>query len=414
MKFNSTYLYIALSSAALCVVLMIQVNWILETANMKEELFSEKANMVLSKTAEAINAGNEARQNPEIVADKQDTKKIDSLLHHYMGVYNIHINYVFELRKGTLVPKALAPPGNLLGFKNTLKEQPGTYQTCLSDTPDRPGLLLKLVFPEKRQFILAEMGPMFVMSVLLILLVLVMTWKTIMSLLREKRISEHTTEFVNNMTHEFKTPLTNIALAGRMICKDLHMEDKSRHYSGIILEENEKLIQQVEQVLSMTALERGEIPLQTMALDGHEIIHEALKCIKLQIENRMGQVALQLEATNTKISGDRTHLCNAFCNLFDNAIKYSKDQPVITIRTSDNGPYLRIEISDRGIGIEKKYQKKVFNKFFRVPTGDRHDVKGFGLGLAYIRKIIELHGGSITMESDMGIGTHFTIILPNA
>jgi signal transduction histidine kinase len=414
MKLNSTYLYITLSSVALCVVLVIQVNWILETAKMKEELFSEKANMVLSKTAEALNSGNEARQNPEIFADKQDIKKIDSLLHHYMGVYNIHINYGFELQEGTLVPKALAPPGNILGFKNAMKEQPGTYQTCLSDTPDKPGLLLKLVFPEKRQFILAEMGPMFVMSVLLIVVVLVMTWKTIMSLLREKRISEHTTEFVNNMTHEFKTPLTNIALAGRMIYKDLRTEDKSRHYSGIILEENEKLIQQVEQVLSMTALERGEIPLQKMELDGHDIIHEALKCIKLQIENRMGEVSLQLEATNTKISGDRTHLCNALCNLLDNAIKYSRNQPHISIRTSNNGSYLRIEMADRGIGIEKKYQKKVFNKFFRVPTGDIHDVKGFGLGLAYIRKIIELHEGTITMQSDKGIGTHFTMILPNA
>ena len=233
--------------------------------------------------------------------------------------------------------------------------------------------------------------------------------------MKEKKISEHTTDFLNNMTHEFKTPLTNIALAGKMIIKDpaVNPEDKIKHYSEIILEENEKLRLQVEQVLSMTALERGEIPLQKTELDFHELIHESLKYISIQIENKQGNIKLNLDAERPVVMGDRTHLTNALCNLVDNAIKYSREKPELTIQTSNTGQNLIVVISDEGIGIEKEYQKKVFDKFFRVPTGDVHDVKGFGLGLAYIKKIVELHGGTIELQSEKGKGTTFTITFPN-
>jgi signal transduction histidine kinase len=233
--------------------------------------------------------------------------------------------------------------------------------------------------------------------------------------MKEKQISEHTTDFLNNMTHEFKTPLTNIALAGRMVIKEpnIRQEDKIKHYSGIILEENEKLRLQVEQVLSMTALERGEIPLQKTELDFHQLIHHALKYINIQIESKHGHVSLNLDAAEFVVMGDKTHLTNALCNLIDNAVKYSKGEPVLNIQTTNADKKLIIEVSDKGIGIEKEYHKKVFDKFFRVPTGDVHDVKGFGLGLAYIKRIFELHGGTIGIQSEIGKGTTFTIYLPH-
>jgi two-component system phosphate regulon sensor histidine kinase PhoR len=275
---------------------------------------------------------------------------------------------------------------------------------------------LKLIFPEKKQYIIAEMGIPFIISVFLIIVVLILFWRTVLSLMKEKKIAEHTTDFLNNMTHEFKTPLTNIALAGKMIQKDsgINEGDKLKHYSGIILEENEKLRLQVEQVLSITALERGEIPLHKTELDFHALINESLKCISLQIENRHGSVNLNLDAISFVIMGDRTHLTNALCNLIDNAIKYSKEKPELSIQTLNNNHHLIVLISDNGIGIEKEYQKKVFDKFFRVPTGDVHDVKGFGLGLAYVKKIINLHGGTIELRSENEKGTAFTITLPNA
>jgi len=280
---------------------------------------------------------------------------------------------------------------------------------------NKNGWALKLIFPEKKQFIMAEMGTLFITSVILILIVLVMFWRTTLSLIREKKISEHTTDFLNNMTHEFKTPLTNIALAGKMIIKDStsKQEDKIKHYSGIILEENAKLKLQVEQVLSMTALERGEIPLRKSELDFHELINDSLKYISIQIENKQGNLKLNLDADKFIVMGDKTHLTNAMCNLIDNAIKYSKGKPELSIQTSAVAENLIVIVSDKGIGIEKEYQKKIFDKYFRVPTGDVHDVKGFGLGLAYIKKIIELHGGTIELQSEKGKGTTFTITLPN-
>jgi two-component system phosphate regulon sensor histidine kinase PhoR len=255
---------------------------------------------------------------------------------------------------------------------------------------------------------------MFITSVTLILVVLVLSWSTILSLFREKRISERTTDFLNNMTHEFKTPLTNIALAGKMMTRDTNIghEDKVRHYSGIILDENEKLRHQVEQVLNMTALERGEIPLQKTTLEVHQVIGDALKSISIQVENRQGTVSLGLGADRHMVTGDRTHLLNVFGNLLDNAVKYSPLAPEIAIRTFNRGHDLVIEVADKGIGIEKEYHQKIFDTFFRVPTGNVHDVKGFGLGLAYTRRIVALHGGTIAIESEKGKGTTFTVTLP--
>ena len=163
----------------------------------------------------------------------------------------------------------------------------------------------------------------------------------------------------------------------------------------------------------MTALERGEIPIRKTEIDLHELIDNTIKCISIQIENLKGELTLNLKAENVFIQGDITHLTNAISNLIDNSIKYSKGQPKIVIQTFNSGQNIIITISDNGIGIEKEFQKKVFEKFFRVPTGNVHDVKGFGLGLAYIKKIVELHNGTIVLQSEPGRGTTFAITLPN-
>jgi two-component system phosphate regulon sensor histidine kinase PhoR len=416
MKQYRTYLFIAISSIALMIVLIIQVNWIIGTAEIKEQIFSEKANMVLSRTAEALRSDKEACMSVEVgcIANcssdlalklgKAEVRHIDSLLNSHMKFYNFHIDYSFELIK----PGSFFPSGET-GWGNN------TYKRKLEEAVSKNGLELKLILPEKEQFIMAEMGTPFITSVILMIVVLVLFWRTILTLREEKKISEQTTDFLNNMTHEFKTPLTNIALAGKMIVKDtnIRQEEKVKHYSGIILEENEKLRQQVEQVLSMSALERGELPLQSAELDFHQLISESVNCISVQIENRQGQLNLQLAAEHFVIMGDKAQLTNAFCNLIDNAIKYSKDKPELSIATYNENGHLVVTISDKGIGIDKEYHEKVFEKFFRVPTGDVHDVKGSGLGLAYSKKIIELHGGVIEMESEIGKGTKFLLALPH-
>lgn len=416
MKLNRTYLFLSFSSVALVTVLIIQANWIVRTARAREEMFNEKANMVLSRTTEALRSDRATCEKIGASAEtghgagltvklgKDEVHTIDSLFRHYMKFYNLTIFYSFVVAKPA--PLATASQGGAANF---------TFNKPLGEESGDNGVELKLTFPGKRQYILAEMGPLFIASVVLILVVLVMYWRTMLSLVKEKRIAERTTDFLNNMTHEFRTPLTNIALAGKMIRKDAdtRQEDRIIHYAGIILGENEKLSLQVEQVLSITALERGEIPLWKTELDLHAIIRESAKGIGLQIANMQGSLQLHLDAIRPVIMGDRIHLANAVSNLFDNAIKYSVEKPEITVHTSNLGDKLVVTISDRGIGIEKAYQERVFEKFFRVPTGNVHDVKGFGLGLSYTRKIVELHKGTIGLQSEKGIGTTFTIILPH-
>jgi two-component system phosphate regulon sensor histidine kinase PhoR len=410
MIFNKTYIFIGLSSIALVIVLAIQVNWILETAQIKEELFNEKANIILARTTDALLSDKKTCEALGVHAGKDEIRKIDSLLKHYMKFYDFHIEYTFKVVK----PSALKFKEINTSPINLLPSQPACYQEGLKEEVNKYGWELKLSFPEKNQFIMAEMGIQFATSVILILIVLILFWRTTLSLLREKKISEHTNDFLNNMTHEFKTPLTNIALASKMMVKDssIKQEEKIKHYSGIILEENEKLRLQVEQVLSMTALERGEIPIQKTEIDIHQLILDSVKCMNLQLENKQGLIRLNLVANRFVVMGDKTHLTNTICNLIDNAIKYSIEKPEITIQTSNTQNYLVIKISDKGIGIEKEYQEKVFDKFFRKPNNNLHNVKGFGLGLAYIKTIIELHRGEIKLESEKQVGTTFTITIP--
>lgn len=415
MKINRTNIFIAISSIALLIVLIIQLNWISQTAQNKEEVFNEKASIIRARTTEALSTDKEISQKLRLGVGKNEKRIIDSLLKQYMNFYNFHADYSFEV-----IP-SLPPIPLMLGTEikdaNFGKQtQQACYTKSLDDLSNKNGWELKLTFPNKEKSILSEMGAPFITAVVLILVVLILFWRTTLSLIAEKRIAEHTTDFLNNMTHEFKTPLTNISLAGKMIAKDstYKNDEKTKHYSEIILEENEKLRLQVEQVLSMTALERGEIPIQKTELDFHQLVIDCLKSMNIQIENKKGDLKLNLSANNFVVMGDKTHLTNALTNLIDNAIKYSPETLELSIETFNKENGLIILVTDNGMGIDKQYHKQVFGKYFRVPTGNIHDIKGFGLGLAYVKKIIELHGGTIELESELGYGTIFTITLTNA
>ena len=417
-KINKNYLIIGISSLALFIVMIIQFTWIIQTAKVKEELFNEKANMVLSRTTEAlckdkatcmrIGACMEMDDDKTINAsiNKNDKATIDSILNHYMDYYNFHVDYTFIFAKHKLEDS----------HHNNKALMSNTFYKSMDELSNISGLQLKLVIPDKQQFILAEMGPLFVTSIILIIIVIVMFWRTIISLLKEKEIAEHTTEFLNNMTHEFKTPLTNIALAGKMILKDHQVAEnpKTKQYSEIILEENEKLRTQVENVLNMSALERGEMNLKKEILDVHQLIQEIVKCMNVQIEEHQGQINLELLALSANVNADKSHLSNAICNILENSIKYNKGNLAIKIQTYNKDNKVFISIDDNGIGIDKEHQKSIFNKYYRVPTGNVHNVKGFGLGLAYVKKIVELHEGILSVQSELGKGTTIQMSLPNA
>jgi two-component system phosphate regulon sensor histidine kinase PhoR len=400
---------ILISSIALILLLLIQVNWIFQAAKIKEALFNEKANMVLAKASEALASDQVACGQIKASLDKggatqirqEEINKINLLLKRYMEQYNFSVDYSFVVVKPSLNHFTARSSNGLSDY---------VYQKQLQEVAGAPQIELKLLLPEKRQFILGEMGPLFFTSVALILVVFVLFWRTSLSLIREKTIAMQTTDFLNNMTHEFKTPLTNIKLAGQMMQKDGH----SDRYAGIILSENEKLRLRVEQTLSMSALERGEIRLTKQELDIHKLINETVACMQVQLDEKRGRADVQLSATEHIISGDPTQLSIVLCNLIDNAIKYARSVPVLKISTENRNHYLVITIEDNGIGIPQQFHAMVFDKFFRVPTGDIHDIKGFGLGLTYVKKIIELHEGSINLQSAAERGTIFSIILPYA
>lgn len=403
MKFNKTSIFISIAIISLLSILFIQINWMLETARIKQELFSEKANMVLLRTAEVVVADEATCRGIDEGVGQSELNTIDSVFKHYMKYYKFKIDYVFEIKK----PNHFAP---------TFQQQSNTiYETRLESINIKEGVDLRLIFPDKKQYILAELRTPFITSILLIIIVIVLFIKIIQAIITEKNLSIRTTDFLSNMTHELKTPIANIALASKFLNKEFNESSsvKSKHYAEIIKEENEKLRMQVEQVLSIASLEKGEIPISKKIVDVHHLLKQVIEHMSLQLESSNAEVLWQLNATNCKVYADQTHLMNAVRNLIDNAIKYANANILINIKTYNNADQLCIEIEDNGIGIDKKYYSLLFDNYFRVPMGDVHNVKGFGLGLSYLKKVIDLHNGSINVESELSKGSRFTITLKN-
>jgi signal transduction histidine kinase len=216
------------------------------------------------------------------------------------------------------------------------------------------------------------------------------------------------------MTHELKTPISTISLASQLLKdKGVPLELKNIDYiSGIIEDESKRLSYQVEKVLKTALFEQGHIKLKLRELDVHKVIENVVHNFEIQVTNRNGSIVKSLEANRSIANIDEVHFTNIIFNLLDNAVKYSKDEPEIKIATQDNNSGIYIFVSDNGIGIKKQDQKKIFDQFYRVSTGNVHDVKGFGLGLNYVKKMVEEHGGEITLESELKKGTTFKIFIP--
>lgn len=233
-------------------------------------------------------------------------------------------------------------------------------------------------------------------------------------ILRQKRLGEMKNDFIGNMTHELKTPISTIALSSDVIADPeiIKEPERLRNYARIIHTENERLRQQVERVLQLATLENGGPTLHKEAVDMHELIREVARSFEVQLKERSGRCTLELAAASALVEGDRMHLANTLYNLVDNAVKYSKEAPEITISTANDGKYVRIAVADRGIGIRKEDVRNIFERFFRVHTGNVHDVKGFGLGLHYVAEIVRSHGGSIHVKSTYGEGSTFILEFP--
>ncbi|HEY0652514.1 MAG TPA: HAMP domain-containing sensor histidine kinase [Chryseosolibacter sp.] len=268
-------------------------------------------------------------------------------------------------------------------------------------------------FPNHEGHLINQMGIWSFSSVVLLVVILFFGY-TLFVILKQKRLSEIQKDFINNMTHEFKTPISTIAVSTEVL-KDpniVHQPERLLNYTTIIEKENTRLKQQVERVLQMARLDRDDIGLKKEMVDVHQIIQEAIRNTSTALHERQGTIECELNATRHTFEADKLHLTNVLYNLIDNAIKYCKAEPRIVIRTKDSNKHLLLEVEDNGIGISAENQKRVFQKFFRVPTGNVHDVKGFGIGLNYVKSIIEAHKGNIKLESDLGKGCIFKISIP--
>jgi len=288
------------------------------------------------------------------------------------------------------------------------------YSTPIfKDENDLSDYSLKVSFPNRTPFLLSSLLPVIITSVIFTSIIVIAYITTILLLLRQRQISQIKTDFINNMTHEFKTPIAtiNLALSAIKNPKTIINRDKVEKYLKMIYDENNRMNDQVENVLMISHLERNELSIEKNRQDIHEIIELAISHISLIVENKNGNIITKKDAINSYVIGNETHLINVFVNILDNAIKYNDNVPEISIKTYNINNKILIEINDNGIGMSKSVQSKIFDKFYRKQTGDLHDVKGHGLGLAYVKKIIAFHNGNISVESAIGQGSTFAIQL---
>jgi len=275
-------------------------------------------------------------------------------------------------------------------------------------------LILSVIFPERANYVLGSMAWLLGGSLLFSLIILATFAMSLYFIIRQKKISEMKSDFLNNMTHEFKTPIATISLAADTITNPRVINDEAsiRHFIGMIKKENSRMNKKVETILQIASLDKKEIDFRFENVSMHSIIERAIETIEIQVHQRNGTITLHLNATEPVVYGDFEHLTNLVNNLLDNAIKYSAEPPVITVETKNNEKGLILSVEDKGIGMSKSVQSKIFERFYRQSSGNVHDVKGFGLGLNYVRAIIDAHKGNITVTSEPGKGSRFDIFLP--
>lgn len=273
---------------------------------------------------------------------------------------------------------------------------------------------LIIVVPDFNKQIWASLRWVMFGAIVFMVVIIAAFYVTVKSLLNQKKLSEIKSDFINNMTHEFKTPLATISLAVDALRNEKVQSDKekAKYFSNIIKEENIRMNKHVETILQAALMEKQELQLNLVPLQVHEVIQHVLENYQLQLKEKEADVQLLLNAKNDMISADEVHFTNLFSNLIDNAIKYSNDKLRITISTHSTKNHVIVRVADNGIGMSKESVKRIFEKFYRAHTGNLHNVKGFGLGMSYVKTVIDAHKGKIKVESTPGKGTSFTIEMP--
>ncbi len=336
-----------------------------------------------------------------------DNAVIDSLLSSKLKEDNVELAYEFAIYSNDLATKVQSE-----GFE---LEKSATYSIPIFDSgTDRNNYRLLVNFPKRNKFIQSSIIRMTLLSIIFTSIIIIAYSSALLQLFKQRKISEIKTDFINNMTHEFKTPIATINLALDAIKNPKVIEDKERvmRYLQMIKDENKRMHAQVENVLRISKLEKNELNISKDRVKLHDLIEDALTHVELIVEDRKGFIKTHLDADKSSVLANETHFTNVIVNILDNAIKYSPNAPKIDVYTENVGTNIILKIKDQGSGMSKAAQKRVFEKFYREHTGNIHNVKGHGLGLAYVKRIVDDHQGHISVESEKEKGSTFIIKLP--
>jgi two-component system phosphate regulon sensor histidine kinase PhoR len=346
------------------------------------------------------------------IEKKVSLQVLDSMINESFAIRNLQTPYVlgvYSTSRNEIVMKTTEASGQILQDPS----QSFHFELYPDDLVANPDYLM-LHFPNERQYLTGRVWPMIGISIVLVLIIIFSFTYTFLMFNRLRKLSELKTDFINNMTHEFKTPISTISLACEALNdKDIQKsEELYQSYIKIINEENNRLGLMAEQILQTAKMEKGDISLNLENTDIHELLTEVIRNITIQVEIKDGMITSDLKAEDCLLEIDRMHMTNVFLNLLDNANKYSPVKPEIRVETFNQDGWLVCSIEDNGIGISKSDQKKIFEKLYRVPEGNIHNFKGFGLGLNYVKTIVEKHGGHVRLESELRKGTRFEVLLP--
>jgi len=422
-----TLIISVITSVALIGIVIVQLFWVNYALDLRSEIFDKRVQIILKNVVETlIPNSNDFHESIhkhcyEINSDSNhcakyfmkvhqlETQKLDSIMYDIFCQMKVNEDYVYGIIDKN--NNSLITCSNYQYEKELLN----TYHTypipCFKKGQEK---YLGVFFPYQNKYILNRMMLLLIMSSLFVIIVIVSFITSVMILVRQKKLSEMKTDFVNNMTHEFKTPIATISLASEMLTNPSIQgsKDKIAKYANIIYDENNRLKIQVEQVLQISVLEKKDFKLMKKEFNIHEIIENVVESYQIVVEQKDGELQLDIKAEPCHIFADPVHFYNIISNLIDNATKYSEKEPLIKISTQNVSNGILITIEDNGIGISQENIKLVFKKLYRIPTGNIHNAKGFGLGLYYVKTMVEAHGGRIKLRSELKKGSSFELFFP--
>ncbi len=400
-------------------ILYLQVQWIQGAMKLKREQYDNdiyfciqniKDSIIKKKTKETygfyLNFQSQNFSNFIPTFTVMNNYQLKMLIRSELHRKNIKQPFEF-----CITNEAFQPTMYSSGYKTEYRDAENNYKTGLTDGGFLNAETLNIYIVEPENYFQHHLATLLLFAALFTSIIIAAFVLTIKTILTQKKLSEIKSDFINNMTHEFKTPIATIQLASDALKNEkvIHNLDQIKYYTGIIRDENRRMNMQVEKILQVAELEKDEIRMQWRKLDVHEKLQKIAENTRLQMEDIQAEFSMSLNATKYTIEADDVHFTNIIINLIDNAVKYSKENPSIRIETRNKGPYLQILIKDNGIGMDKETQSRIYEKFYRAHTGNIHNVKGFGLGLTYVKNIVEAHKGKIEVDSDLGKGTTFTL-----